>query len=231
MNHFSMKDALICGCAPLLQFIQQLLCQLPERSFILEYMILHSSCLSSKVSNILLIITNGFCCSMTSTGYLSIAFHHSTLISIVHVWRMLNLHFHLPRWALQQLGKKQRPLLLPHFSTYMFLLRERLGKILGKYRREDKTTIPPNIWQSRHFYSYQPFIQTCHIPVFWVVKEKYLRMVFMAVVIPLVCTFPRRTERLIKVKINSDRTLSKARVPRAGCCLFRHCSYWAITII
>lgn len=36
-------------------------------------------------------------------------------------------------------------------------------------------------------------------------KKKHSHLVFIAVVIPLVCTFPERTESLIKVKINSDR--------------------------
>lgn len=76
VSHFSMKDALICCCVPLLQFIQQLLRHLTE-SFNRECMILHSSHLSSKVSYILITIANGFCCSMPLTRYLSITFHHS----------------------------------------------------------------------------------------------------------------------------------------------------------
>lgn len=107
-----------------------------EESFILENMILHSSHLSRKVSYILLIIVNGFCCSVASTRYLSITFHHSTVIPILRVWGTLNLHFHLPRWALLILGHY-------HYLTHRLLYQGSYAQI---YCRSPQSHTSPWAW-------------------------------------------------------------------------------------
>lgn len=99
-------------------------------------MILHSSHLSRKVSYILLIIVNGFCCSVASRRYLSITFHHSTVILILRVWGTLNLHFHLPRWALLILGHY-------HYLTHRLLYQGSYAQI---YCRSPQSHTSPWAW-------------------------------------------------------------------------------------